>query len=56
MVAWYISGNMSIAIDTYRQTFDIKRIKSRNLNVSRLVLKFTLLNPLKPGFKSRMKM
>ena len=38
----------------YRQTSDISRTKSKNLNVSRLVLKMSL--PLKPIVKSRMKM
>ena len=39
-----------------RQTSNIRRTKLRNLNVSRLVLQLSLSNPLKPGFKSRMKM
>ena len=34
----------------------ISRTKSLNLNVSNLVLQLSLLNPLKPGDKSRMKM
>ena len=40
----------------YRQTSYISRIKSQNLNFSRLVLQMSLHNPLKPGVKSRMKM
>ena len=40
----------------YHQTSNISRIKSQNLNVSRLVLQLSLPNPLKPGVKSRMKM
>ena len=40
----------------YRQTSNISRTKSQNLNVSRLVLQLSLPNPLKPGIKSRMKM
>ena len=40
----------------YRQTSNISRPKSRNLNVSRLVLDLFLTKPLTPGVKSRMKM
>ena len=40
----------------YRKTSCINRTKSQNLNVSYLVLQLSLLNPLKPGVKSRMKM
>ena len=36
----------------YCQTSCIKRAKSQNVNVSRLVLQLALLNPLKPGVKS----
>ena len=39
----------------YRQLSNIKRSKSQNLNVSRLVLELSLLNPLKSCVKSRMK-
>ena len=39
-----------------RQTFDIRRTKCQNLNVSRLVLELSLRNPLKPCAKSGMKM
>ena len=39
----------------YRQTSDISRTKSKNINVSRLVMQLSLPNPLKPGVKSRMK-
>ena len=35
-----------------RQIFSINRNKTKNLNVSRLVLEFSLPNPLKPGVKS----
>ena len=42
--------------NTYRQTSQISRTKSQNLNLSRLVLRLSLPNPLKPGVKSRMKM
>ena len=41
---------------TYRQTSNISRTKSPNLNVSRLVLQLSLPKPLKPAVKSRMKM
>ena len=40
----------------YRKTSSISRTKSQNLNVSNLVVQLSLLNPLKPGVKSRMKM
>ena len=40
----------------YHQTSNISHIKSKNLNVSCLVLQLSLLNPLKPGVKSSMKM
>ena len=40
----------------YRKISNIRCTKSRNLNDSHLVLKSFLLNPLKPGVKSRMKM
>ena len=38
-----------------RQTYDIRRIKSQNLNVSHFVWQFSLPNPLNPGVKSKMK-
>ena len=40
----------------YRKISNIRRTKSPNLNVSRLVLQLPLPNPMKLGFKSRMKM
>ena len=40
----------------YRKISNIRHIKSQNLNDPRLVLQFSLPNPLKPGVKSRMKM
>ena len=42
--------------EVYRKTSSISRIKSQNLNVSRLLLQWPLPNPLKPGVKLRMKM
>ena len=40
----------------YRKISNIRLTKSQNLNVSRLVLEWSLPNPMKPGVKSRMKM
>ena len=40
----------------YRKVSNIRRTKSPNLNVSRLVLQLSLPNPMKPDVKSRMKM
>ena len=42
--------------ETYQKISNIGRTKSQNLNVSCLVLQLSLPNPLKPGFKSTMKM
>ena len=41
---------------TYRQTSNVTRTKSQNLNISRFVLQMSLPNPVKPGAKSKMKM
>ena len=41
---------------THHKISNIRRTKSPNLNVSRLVLQLSLPNPMKPGVKSRMKM
>ena len=43
-------------ITNYCQLSNKRRTKSQNINVSRLVLQWSLLNPLKPGVKLRMKM
>ena len=43
-------------VHDYRKISNIRRTKSLNFNVSRLVLQLTLPNPMKPGIKSRMKM
>ena len=54
---WSVGDIMCILkwIDIYyRQTFDISRTKSHNLDVSRLGLQLSLPNPLKPRVKSRM--
>ena len=40
----------------YRKTSSISRTKSQNLTVSCIVLRFSPLNPLKPGVKLRMEM
>ena len=40
----------------YRKISNIRRTKTRNLNVYRLVLQLSLPNPMKPGVKSRIKM
>ena len=41
---------------TYRQTSNISRSKSGNLNIYCLVVQLSLFNPMKPGVKSRIKM
>ena len=43
-------------VDSYLQTFNVKRTKYQNLNVSLLVLNFPLPNPLKPSVKLKIKM
>ena len=35
--------------EIYRQTSNVSRAKSQNLNISRLVFQLSLPNPLKPG-------
>ena len=40
----------------YRQISNIRRTKSQNINVSRLVLQLSLPSLLKPRIKFRMKM
>ena len=42
--------------EKYRKTSCISRTKSQNLNVSHLLLQWSLPNPLKPCVKLRMKM
>ena len=44
------------SIVDYRQFSNIRNTQSQNINVSRLVLQWSLPNPLKPGVKWRMKM
>ena len=43
-------------LNKYHKTSSISRTKSQNLNVSCLLLQWSLPNPLKPGVKLRMKM
>ena len=43
-------------MENCRKTFNTRRTNSQNLNFSPLVLQLYLPNPLKRGFKSRMKM
>ena len=43
-----ISNPISLGKKHYCQTSNIRHIKSRNLNISRLVLQLSLLNPVKP--------
>ena len=66
ILKWVISKSISCEItlvwmlqdltNDYRKISNIRRTKSQNLNVSQLVLQLSLLNPMKPGVKSRMKM
>ena len=47
---------VSQVIATYRKISDIRRTKSPNVIVSRLVLQLSVPNSTKPGVMSRMKM
>ena len=51
----YISTRVVKPRSNYRQTSNISHLKSFNLHASRLVLKLSFPNPLKPGVKSRIK-
>ena len=55
-VEFIANWDFSLMATNYHKTSSISRTKSQNLNVSNLVLQLPLLNPLKPGEKSRMKM
>ena len=55
-VAWVMYHNSVPLFGIYRKISNIRRTKSPNLNVSRLVFQLSLPNPMKPGVKSRMKM
>ena len=48
--------NTASQTSKYRQNSNTIRTKSDYLKVSRFILQLSLPNPLKPGFKSRMKM
>ena len=48
--------DVSIHKNEYRKISNIRRKKSPNLNVFRLVMQLSLPNPMKPVVKSRMKM
>ena len=54
-VGWK-GGGGTTHLSITRKSSNIRRTKSPNLNVSRLVLQLSLSNPMKPGVKSRMKM
>ena len=43
-------------VSYYRKTSSISRTKSQSLNDYCILLQLSLLNPLKPGVKLRMKM
>ena len=44
------------SIINYRQTSDVTRTKSQNLNVSRLILQLSLPSPLNLSVESKMKL
>ena len=48
--------SLRVADGIYRNTPNIRRTKSQNLNVCRLILQLSLSNPLKLDAKSRIKM
>ena len=52
----FFSFQFFLSVDKYRKISNIRRTKSQNLNDFHLVLHLSLLNPLKPGVKLRMKM
>ena len=59
-----LASNKDLAISNFyadstvttRKIYNIRRTRSPNLNVTRLVLQLSLPNQLKPGFKSMKKM
>ena len=56
---WWQSPNQSNCLQChwiYRKLSNIRRTKTLNLNVSRLVVQLSLPNPMNPGVKSRTKM
>ena len=58
--SWFwsiVAPNMKLTTDSnYHKTSCIRHTKSQNLNISCLLLQWSLPNPLKPGVKLRMKM
>ena len=56
LVIWCHCYQYCVPSGLYRKTSSKSRTKSQDLNVSNLVLQMYLLNPLKSGVKSRMKM
>ena len=52
---YHVNFEMS-TVYKYRKLSDIRRTKSPNLKVSRLVLQLSFPNQMKPGVKSRIKM
>ena len=53
---WLVAPASDITATMYRQLSNISRTKFQNLNISALVLRLPLPNPLKPCVRSRMKM
>ena len=51
ITSWWAPGGVCFNYE-YHQTSNISHTKSQNLNVSHLVLKLSLPNPLKPGVKN----
>ena len=61
MINMTIEGFNSVTVGSrvksnYRKISNIRRTKFLNVNISRLVLELCLLNPMKPGVKSRMEL
>ena len=52
--SWYLLDTYGLF--PYSQSSSISSFKSKNVNVSCLVLHLSLSDPLKPGVKPRMKM
>ena len=59
LVSWWFGACLRwgrVVINYYRKISNIRRTKSLNLNVSRLVLQLSFPNPMKSVVKPRMKM
>ena len=53
LILWLIwCLNVIVSLANYRKISNIRRTKSPNLNVSRLVLQLSLPIPMKPGVKT----